>query len=65
MKAKQASLIAKIIAAIIIIGALVARGFKIDISMDDAIKASAAVYLYFAPIDINIALDKIFPGKVV
>lgn len=63
MKAKDASLWAKILAASIVIGSLIAKMFGAQVSIDDAIKAAGAVYLFFAPVDVNIALDKIFPTR--
>lgn len=65
MKAKETNLWAKVLASAIILGSLIAKIFGASISIDDSIKAALAVYALFASIDINIALDKIFPGKAV
>jgi hypothetical protein len=65
MKAKETNLWAKVLSASIIIGSLIASGFGLKVSVDDSIKAALAVYALFASIDINIALDKIFPTKAV
>jgi hypothetical protein len=62
LKARDASLVAKIVGAVIIIAALVA-GIWVKVSIDDAIKAGVVVAALFGTVDLNLLADKIFKGK--
>ncbi|MCK9569939.1 hypothetical protein M0R72_13430 [Candidatus Pacearchaeota archaeon] len=62
MKAKDASLWAKILAALIAIGGsfAVGRGWLPDIKVDDVLKLSAFVAVVFVTVDLNLLAEKVF-----
>jgi hypothetical protein len=62
MKAKDASLGAKILAAIIALGGsfAVGRGWLPDIKVDDVLKLAAFVAVVFVTVDLNLLAEKVF-----
>lgn len=65
MKAKDANLVGKIAAAIIVLTAWIGgQFFKAPFPIDDAIKAAGAIALIFAGIDLNLIAEKFSrPGQ--
>jgi hypothetical protein len=66
LKGKPLSLVAKILGAIIAIGALVLKAtISPTLDIDAALKVAAFVVLVFAPVDVSMVMGNIFTGMEV
>lgn len=63
MKAKTASLVGKIVAAIIILASWIGNQFfEMSFPIDDAVKAAGSIALIFTGIDLNLLAEKFRRG---